>query len=77
MSWLLWPLIILLMNALGGLAALGALFNLNSEQAGLASNVPRNSPVVAGQKMTKRYPFLQRNANCRLISQESESIVCA
>ncbi len=32
MSWLLWLLVISLVNVLGGLAALGPLFNLNSEQ---------------------------------------------
>lgn len=35
-SWLLWLLTLLLLNVLGGLAALDPLFNLGSEQVGLA-----------------------------------------
>lgn len=67
MSWLLWTLIILLMNVLGGLAALVPLFNLNPEQVWLIYNLPRNSPVVAGQKMTKSYPFFVKKCNLQFI----------
>lgn len=72
-SWLLRTLVILLMNVLGGLAALVLCLTRTQSTFEWPMTCPGTVRRCLGQKMTKSYLF----ANKSVIHQEGESIAYA